>query len=281
MSRKITGAGKRKREKKTGSGRMMIYLAAVGLAVFGISTAAARYVHSTNRNDTAAAKEFYFKSDLLDGISHTVIPFNEENGEKTASVTFTLMNHEDELRYSDVDIKYTVSLEKIKEENGVKTYEKITLNDENSENATGIIMKKQRGDQQVVLKKLEQGTSYRVSAETENTYKKALTGTIIVEELDEKVYSSLADRGAYVEVTVWTVDYSDNIEIKYGVGLIPDNTDPLMAGAKRAGGGMETISISSGSMGTNASHVFRFFKENGEHEYKTSVNGKQVTISEN
>ena len=87
---------KLRRYKKT-----VAALTLIGCVGFGGFLVAAKYMQSTPKQDTVLAKEFYFTSDLLDGETHEITALDQgEDGNYTASVTFQLMNHEDELRYS-------------------------------------------------------------------------------------------------------------------------------------------------------------------------------------
>lgn len=225
----------------------------------------AKYIHETKTTNGATAREFYFTSDLLDGKEHEITATDEG----TASVTFQLGNHEDSLRYSEVDIDYTVNV--------VQNDSDTEIEDENIANKTGKINKGSVQNAEVTIKNLEPGKTYTVTATTSNTYKKTLTGTIKVKNIDQKVYTSVRDKNSYIEVTVWTVDYSGTVKLTYGdIKLIPDNTDSMMETAKRGG---DTLNFTGWK--ANTSHVFRFFKEDTtKKSYKAAVNGTEVTVSE-
>lgn len=90
---------------------------------------AAKYIHETKTTNGATAREFYFTSDLLDGKEHEITATDDG----TASVTFQLGNHEDSLRYSEVDIDYTVNV--------VQNDSDTEIEDENIANKTGKIIK--------------------------------------------------------------------------------------------------------------------------------------------
>lgn len=302
MGESVTGDENLMKQKKIdkkitrkywGTGRMAIFLIVLSIAVFGMTVVAARYIHSTERSDTAAAKEFYFVSDLLDGNTHEITAFRNSNGDVSGSVTFHLMNHEDELRYSGVNIEYAVTMKEVQGTEGESTEQEINLVDETSGNTeesaitgtgvTGTLSKDGIKDASVTINGLEPGKTYEISATTKNTYEKTLTGRIEVKALDLTVNASINDQKSYIELTVWTADYAGDITIQYCSGLIPDNTNPLMADAKRAGstdGGQFTVN--KNNMGANASHVFRFFRESGSSskQYEASVAEGTVTINE-
>lgn len=174
--KKRTG-GRKKRKKDWMSARLAIILVMFYAAILGIPSATARYVHVIEKSGTAMAKEFYFTSDLLDGELHTVTAFTDQDGNVSASVTFRLMNHEEEIRYSGVDIEYEVKI--------------VPEEDPDTAGITGINMKGmlEKGmisDIPVTIRGLEPGNTYVVTAVTENTYESRLTGTIEVREADRK-----------------------------------------------------------------------------------------------
>lgn len=80
------------------------------IAVFAAAGVKAKYIHTTAVPGQAVAAEFYFASDFLStsGTAHTVTALEADG---TASVTFALQNHADALRYSAVNIDYTVSVD--------------------------------------------------------------------------------------------------------------------------------------------------------------------------
>lgn len=274
---------KLRRYKKT-----VAALTLIGCVVFGGFLVAAKYMQSTPKQDTVLAKEFYFTSDLLDGETHEITALdNDGKGNYTASVTFQLMNHEDELRYSGVEIACSVSVENTTNTNAAES--NISIKDANGDVING--QKPDQGikldggkisDQSITVSGLQPGESYFVTAATSNTYEKTLTATIKVNSIDNKVYCHLSDEGAYINVTVWTDDYAGDINLAYPAGLIPDNTDSWMADWSRGSAEKTIKDNQNGNMGANASHVFRFFKENAEKTYSVSSsasnNERTVTI---
>ena len=237
------------------------------LCIGGISLVSARYIKETKTdNNSAAAEEFYFESDLLDRTTHEVVA-TEENG-ATASVTIRLKNYVDELRYSDRTIDYTVAV--TEEESNT------SVPDNNIENKTGTIATGDCNYKDVTLKELQAGKSYTVTATTNNAYQKTLTGTIKVAGTDDKVYASISDRTEYIEVTVWTTDYEGTVTLTYAdIGLVPDNTDTKMNGQLSTGG-----TITENNWKANTSHVFRFFKNDTAKKYQVATDdNKEVTVS--
>ena len=278
----------RKREKHKVRGvrinKTVALLVLFCLCIGGVSLVSARYIKQTETNNNSAkAKEFYFESDLLDGQTHEIIP--TENNGTTASVTIRLKNYADELRYSGTEIEYTVSVtEKTNSEDGTTgnavdtvnvAYPSVAEGEDNSKH-TIAAGRKQYAD--VTISNLSAGKTYIVTAETSNVYQKTLTGTIKVGAPDTQVYAKVSNNtDQYIEVTVWTTDYTGQVKLTYSdIGLIPDNTDSMMSGMQSTGG-----TITSDNWGANTSHVFRFFKETASTAYQVTINNeaKEVTVS--
>lgn len=244
------------------------------LCIGGLSMVSARYIKQTDtKNNVAAAKDFYFESDLLDGQTHEIVP--TENNGTTARVTVRLKNYADELRYAQTAIQYEV---KVTEPDGATAsgVSMQCITDTNSEDTTHTIAANAKHYADITLSGLKAGKTYTVTATTDNVYQKSLTGTIKVTEADKNVYAVVSNQTQYIEVTVWTTDYTGAVTVKYSAAanLVPDNTDTKMQNA------LTGDDITEQNWPANTSHVFRFFKENTEKNYKVAVNGTEVTVSE-
>lgn len=255
---------KRKQNKSRGANKIVAFLVLFCICIGGIAMISAKYIKQTTTNKNAAtAKEFYFESDLLDGDTHEVTPTDKG----TATVKIRLKNYVDELRYSETEIQYKISVK----ETGSDTED----NDITVKNGSGTIETGAKHYADIELSNLQAGKSYTITATTDNIYHKTLKGTIEVSKPDTDINASVHDETQYIEVTIWTNDYSGNVTLSYGnsIGLSPDNTDSKMKG-KTTG---ETITI---DFKANQSHVFRFFKENTDAKYDVQINGKEVTVIE-
>ena len=228
--------------------RVCVLFAFFGL--FGaVAMVSAKYVQKTDNTATAVAVEAYLTSDLLDGKLHTVTP----NEDGSASVTLTLQNHADALRYSEADLSYTIT---------------VNPADVMVSPASGTIQAGEGHDTEITLTGLKAGQSYTVTARTSAPYVMEISGTIGISGFANDIHVSAEDQGEYVNVTVSTTDYAGDVSMSYPAGLIPDNTDGLMAGWVT---GAQTRTF---RMEANSAHVFRFFKDTGY-----SGNGSEVTAN--
>lgn len=251
--------------------KIILLLSLFCISIFFISIVSAKYIHKTENTGTITAKEFYFKSDLLDGGTHTVTAVGD-----TASVTIRLMNHEDALRYSETDINYTIS---IKNSDGTE------VTSEGSD-LTGTITGGACNDKDIAINGLQPGKTYTITASTENYYSKTLKGTIKVNSLDRDIHTAILDEGAYIEVTIWSREYTGIVKLDYCQGLIPDNTDSLLTKAQNATDDNTPAEVTLSDWKADTSHVFRFFKNDKNKNYKVEItadagdNEKKVIVSE-
>ena len=267
--------------------RVRMPLTVVCILAFGAFIVYAKYIQTSQYNDAVTAKEFYFSSDVMDGGVHEIPALDvAEDGTTSATLTFHLMNHEDQLRYSEVAVDYNVTW---KEENG-----NASETSGNGINLSGqIVAGKGHGDQTsdqtndktndktVTISGLEQGKTYTVTATATAPYTKTLTATIRVQQKNAELQASVSDHGNYIEVTVWTADKAKTIRlINHAAGLIPDNTDSFLENMQTGTGNSGENQSVSVALGSNASHVFRFFKSNAEKSYTATVLNDVVTVGE-
>jgi len=228
-------------KKKLKIDRKKVIVCAIIVALLcslSVGMLVAKYLSERNTNGLVRANNFYFTSNLLDGKAHTLAP-------GTTSVTFTLGNHADDLRYSEVDISYEVTVN-----NGATVT-----------NGSGTLTKGDVNDAQVTISGLAAGT-YEVEAKAvgggtatgTGGYTKTLTATLEVPEEKADLYYNIdASAGDYTLLTVWNEgDAAGNVTITY-TG-IPDNTNPNMTD-------WTTNSSKEVTIASHESKVFRFFGE--------------------
>lgn len=228
-----------------GTSGISILLLAVVLLFNGYTLA--KYMIEDERKDPIAAKSFYFESDMLAPASETA-QYTLKAG--VDEISFELMNYPDELRSSDVDISY-----------------KVTLSRDGTEKETkeGTITKEGR-KAAISFSNLEAGT-YVVEASATSPYTKTLVGKFTIVDTDYELSYDVSDgaNSPTLIVKVATVDYSGDVVLSWPEGVLPDNTDELL---KSATGNSHTVRMESQS-----EYTFRFFKTNPANVY----NNEQIT----
>jgi len=232
---KDLNSGSHKEKFKNKKEKKLIYIAALLLLIFILMTGmlVAKYINEKNSNGMVRANNFYFTGSLLDGKEHTLAP-------GSTSVTFTLSNHEDDLRFSEVDIEYKVTVDRGSSGKGATV--------------TGGAGKLEKGsvkDAEVTISDLEPGT-YTITAVGKGGYSKTLTATIVIPEKAAQLYQ-YQDNSAdeYILLTIWNEgDASGKATVTY-TG-IPDNTNPDMETWKTNGEHQVEIK-------PHESKTFRFF----------------------
>ncbi|MBR5328930.1 MAG: hypothetical protein IKV45_01840 [Firmicutes bacterium] len=236
--RKISG------DRNVLSGIALVALLLVFFVVL-ISGVTAKYTQNTNGENVVVSKEFYFTGNLL---SESGSSYMLNTGSK--SVTFTLGNNLDKLRFSEDDINYTVT---VTCDGTAKTVENGTLEGGKVSVDT------------ITVDDLENGKTYIVTATGTAGYEATLSASFTVADDGKKVYKHLdTTNPAFVLLTVWTENVKGNAVVKVTkAGLIPDNTDAVMASVKNYGtdgyGIFEFNDGASFAGNAYASRTYRFF----------------------
>ena len=169
------------------------------------------------------------------------------------SISFTLGNNIDDIRFAEDDINYTVTISG----GAMEGASEGTL--------TGTLKTGAVSIDTLTLSNLERGKTYTVTAIGKAGYEKTLSATFTVSGDEENVYKHLADHGAYYLLTVWTENVSGNaMNITFPDGLVPDNTDDVMKNVKNLKSDVyEKDSFIDSTSFTSAysSHQYRFFKD--------------------
>lgn len=241
--RHIPGILRYKGKKKSPGAAAAAFAVCFVLLVILIGAVIGRYQRQLRSDNSVKAKEFYFTSNLLDGGTHTLAPGSTE-------VEFTLGNHADELRYSEVDISYEVTVTPAD-----SAASGVTVTYGNTEKK--LVMNKKQDDT-VTIKSLTPNT-YTITATGKGGYSKTLTATIVVPEESAYLYYHQENvPGEYILLTVWNEgEKAGNVTIEY-TG-IPDNTNPNMIKWKT--GESSNVVTEKVSIGPHESKVFRFFGE--------------------
>lgn len=216
-----------------------IKILSIVILLFSILTVGmliAKYSNERSTDKVVKAQEFYFTSNLLDGKEHTLTS-------GSTSVTFTLSNHVDELRYSDMDIEYTVTV-KENSSDSVITEVKGTLEKGDTDPA------------KIIVSSLEAGKTYTITAKADGGYTKTLTATIVVPEISAKLFYHVENSAnGYTLLTVWNEgDLAGDVTIEYQG--IPDNTNPNMTNWQLGENASQTQKV---TIKAHESLLFRFF----------------------
>lgn len=204
-------------------------------ALLVIGVVYARYVRTVAENGSAIMKEFYFTSNLLDGNEHVLAAGSTE-------VSFTLSNHADELRYSEVDISYSVEVDN---------------EDVDITNGTGELALNTISDETITISGLVPGNRYTITATGNGGYHQILTATIVVPEGESHLYYYLdTSNTEFVVLTVWAQGFSGEVTITPSSVVIPDNTDVVMRDATIGNAIVDSVSFADNGY---SSHAYRFF----------------------
>ena len=167
-----------------------------------VGGAGAKYVFEKYGRGLFSAKVFYFESNLLKdkNVEYILNP-------TATSISFTISNSIDELRYADDDITWGYSV------NGIVVEKDKVLEKGKSSSET------------ITLSNLERGKSYVVKATGRAGYVKDIYATFTVSDTDKNIYQYLEKKDGYVVLTVWTENLSGEVTVSFPSGLIPDSTD--------------------------------------------------------
>lgn len=205
--------------------------------------------------ELVTSKHMYFASDYLtaQGAAYTI---------SGNSVTVQLRNYPDKLRISELDVAYTVTVKDSKG-NAVNTVS----------NTSGTLTAGNQQTVSVTVSGLERGESYTVTATGENGFSTTLSATFTVQAAEEGVFMSMEQTDYYVLLTVWTQDVTGDAYIVVPAGLLPDNTDPIMATAPKGAPFTDAESFDV----AYSSRTYRFFKETQKTDYTLDqFNGVKV-----
>lgn len=161
-----------------------IFWAVFCMIMISIPSVSAKYIRQTELTGVVNARNFYFVSDLLDGGVHQVMV------KEDTMASVTLMNYINEEEYSEVDIEYVVE---------VRDTDKDEKSSLTVSPAAGTITKGRRNAVEIVVSGLKAGHTYKITASTDNTYAKTLTGVVKVNADDSPLCAPEADGKVQLE----------------------------------------------------------------------------------
>lgn len=251
---------------------VVLLVAAVVVAVGGISSYAAKYAHKETAEKNGVSEEFYFTSDLLtgDGSKSYDLPVG------TTSVTFELRNYADDLRFTtESPIAYSCTVTK---DDGSSAG---TLT-----NGSGSIATGDKKAQTVTVNGLSDGT-YTVTATSSSPYAQTLSAKFTVAKADGELHASVndSDGSPSILLTISAQDFAGTASINWPAGLIPDTTQDDFANTQTANGTGSSVTYEAGRVSRNvekfSSYSFRFFKTDTSKTYSYAVSGNTVSIKQN
>ena len=210
--------------------RIGILLMVVNLLLTGFYLA--KYVVQDSYVAPISAKSFYFESDLLNGDTYTLQPGVTE-------FSFSLMNYTDILRISEVDFKYTITV------NGVTGSAKNFKTDGTPKVITETISD------------LAPNTTYTISVVATSPYTtQPMTATVKTQAVNADVSYTVEDgsNNPVCYLNIFVGDYTGQIRVTTpsGVTLSPD----------------ETVIT---SVTANTSYRYTYFKNDHTQNYKNSA----------
>lgn len=224
----------------------LVALCAVVL-LLSVGGVVAKYTHGDGGYGVAVAPNFYFNSDILTEAGES---YKLNSG--TKSISFTLRNHADQLRFSDDDIVYTVS---VATEDTTVTLKSTEGTTSNTGTLSGTLTGTVKSDVTITLEGLEDGQAYTVTVVGKAGFTETLSAVFNVEKAEEGVFMNVnTSDGAYQLLTVWSETYTGKATITIPEGLIPDNTWEGMEDYTK-----ETREITVDFTDTYTSYTYRFF----------------------
>lgn len=244
-----------------------ILLSLASMAIAG--SVLAKYADTIAKDDkNLTAKSFYFESDYLTEDDHL---YKINSG--TESIKFTLYNYENDLRVSETECTYTVSVE--------TDDDAVTINGESTKNAT-ITVDAVKTDTAVTLGGLDNGYEYTVTVTANAGYEKTLGAIFSVAPDKVGLFMNVnASNAEYVILTVWSENISGDVTVSVPAGLIPDTTDPIMKDITNYTDGEYTafeFTDSESFAAVYSSHAYRFFKTD-DYDADSAITVKMADVA--
>ena len=226
-------------------GITVVLLVCLGAAISGVS---AKYVKNVPSQDAVVkAREFYFTSDLLkeNYIKYTLNP-------GTGTVSFTLQNYGDDLRYSESDISCELEVK------GGPDGKPATVS-----SSEEVLLGGEKSSTTITLSNLQDGNTYTVTVTGIGGYEKKLSAQFEILSPSTNVYKYVAadPSGAFLLLTVWTENVSGPVSIQFPAGLIPDETNPALSGIHNYQDGTYVAGHATDNLNVYSSQTYRFFLE--------------------
>ena len=218
------------------------------LLIIMTGTVMAKYVVNHEKQSLYVADNFYFESDLLNSDTDTKT-YTYQKGKN--NIKILIKNNIDDLRYSDVDIDYTVRITDLH-------------GNEAKKSITGTLEKGSIKSQTINFEDLQTGT-YTIIATATAPYEKTLKANFVIEEKNANVSYDVVDveNSSVAQLIITTNDYNGNLKITWPNGVAPDSTNNYFADVDTGyNASNKTITVSAKSQ-----TILYFFKQNSSQKY--------------
>lgn len=248
--------------------KLLIAVLLILSLIFGIGGVAAKYVTGIERIGVAKALEFYLSSDMLPG-DHT-FPAG------TKSVSFTVGNYADDLRFAEMPIQCVVKvfIGGTEVTDNLDIHNKTFELKENQKSEVVITIGNSGTTQEAIARQLQAGKTYSIEVTGNGGYTQTLKGTFTVLSPETGPFYFVEDKDGYTELTIWCRGIAEEgalVTIKYEVTAIPDNTNPHMEGwLSDTNGAGKTITLKP-----YESYRYQFFNTSAERIQVTGASPKQ------
>lgn len=219
--------------------------------LFTVGGVFAKYIYNSGGMGLLSAKEFYFTSNLLtENTAKYVL------NSQTTEISFALGNNADKLRFSQDDIKYSITV-------GCKSGDSYPEENIKYADSEQVLSGGSVDTTSVTLEGLTMGETYIVTATGKAGYKQTLKAEFTVSDKEENVHMHLdTSNDAFVLLTVWTHNMTGPLTVITPAGLIPDNTDPILRKVYNYSGteyGAVQFTDNTNFTEAYSSYTYRFF----------------------
>lgn len=219
--------------------------------LFTVGGVFAKYIYNSGGMGLLSAKEFYFTSNLLtENTAKYVL------NSQTTEISFALGNNADKLRFSQDDIKYSITV-------GCKSGDSYPEENIKYADSEQVLSGGSVDTTSITLKGLTMGETYTVTATGKAGYKQTLKAEFAVSDKEENVHMHLdTSNDAFVLLTVWTHNMTGPLTVITPAGLIPDNTDPILRKVYNYSGteyGAVQFTDNTNFTEAYSSYTYRFF----------------------
>lgn len=228
-----------------------IIITVLVVLLFTVGGVFAKYIYNSGGMGLLSAKEFYFTSNLLtENTAKYVL------NSQTTEISFALGNNADKLRFSQDDIKYSITV-------GCKSGDSYPEENIKYADSEQVLSGGSVDTTSITLKGLTMGETYTVTATGKAGYKQTLKAEFTVSDKEENVHMHLdTSNDAFVLLTVWTHNMTGPLTVITPAGLIPDNTDPILRKVYNYSGteyGAVQFTDNTNFTEAYSSYTYRFF----------------------